>query len=38
MQKNYLITNIGQLIGILPKEIKRLKGEEMAHINGLHNA
>lgn len=38
MLKNYILTNIGQLLGILPKEIRLLKGEEMAHINVLHNA
>ncbi len=38
MLKNYIITNIGQLMGILPKETLLLKGEEMGHINVLHNA
>ncbi len=38
MLKNYIITNIGQLMGILPKETLLLKGEEMGHINALHNA
>jgi len=38
MLKNYTLTNIGQLMGILPKETMLLKGEEMGHINALHNA
>ena len=38
MLKNYTLTNIGQLMGILPKETLLLKGEEMGHINALHNA
>ncbi len=38
MQKNYILTNIGQLLGILPEGTRSLRGQEMAHINALHNA
>jgi imidazolonepropionase len=38
MQKNYLITNIGQLSGILPKEIAVLKGKQMAGVETISNA
>lgn len=38
MSKNILITNIGQLIGILPIETTHLKGSEMQNINSITNA
>jgi len=36
--KNYLLTNIGQLNGILPKGVALLKGREMAHVKGIQKA
>jgi imidazolonepropionase len=36
--KNYLLTNIGQLNGILPKGKALLKGREMNHVESVPNA
>ncbi len=36
--KNYLLTNIGQLNGILPSGKQVLKGQEMAHVEMITNA
>lgn len=38
MQKNYLITNIGQLLGILPKDISLLKGSQMSEVKAISDA
>jgi len=38
MNKNYLITNIGQLNGILSTEQTVLKGKEMLVVNSIQNA
>lgn len=36
--KHYLLTNIGQLNGILTQDVKVLKGREMAEVKSLQNA
>jgi imidazolonepropionase len=38
MNKKYIITNIGKLIGILPPHISVLKGKDMQHIETIENA
>lgn len=38
MSNNYLLTNIGQLIGILGPETHQLKGEHMDAVESLQNA
>jgi len=38
MSNNYLLTNIGQLIGILGPETDHLKGNHMDTVESLHNA
>jgi imidazolonepropionase len=38
MSNNYLLTNIGQLIGILGPEARQLKGEHMDTLESIHNA
>jgi imidazolonepropionase len=36
--KHYLLTNIGQLNGILSKEVKVLKGKQMSDVQSIQNA
>ena len=33
-----IIYNIGTLAGILPEDVRKLEGEQMGHVECLHNA